>query len=166
MDERNPKSDPSIDTHTKNVISDTDTNNVISTQTFYPLFIKPAIRAVVRPIETRSRASCGSPSFAVTSVSPTLNWEPRFFSPSNFSTARRGRKSEPFGASIGLSSGHTVDKLQSIFVPATRVGGLTDNSGGLTSRHGIAKVAADRVSEEKAYSEYIKSSEFETMKVF
>ena len=31
--------------------------------------------------------------------------------------------------------------------------------------HGIAKVAADRVSEPKAYSEYIKKYEFETMKV-
>ena len=41
-----------------------------------------------------------------------------------------------------------------------------DNTDGLTSRHGISKVAADRVSEAKAYSDYIKNSEFETMKVF
>ena len=41
-----------------------------------------------------------------------------------------------------------------------------DNYDGLTSSHGISKVAADRVSEAKAYSDYIKSSEFETMKVF
>ena len=41
-----------------------------------------------------------------------------------------------------------------------------DNSNGLTSRHHIAKVTADRVSEAKAYSDYIKNSEFETMKVF
>ena len=34
------------------------------------------------------------------------------------------------------------------------------------SSHGISKVAADRVSEAKAYSDYIKNSEFETMKVF
>ena len=61
---------------------------------------------------------------------------------------------------------HTADKLKSIFVPAIRAGGLTDNSDGLTSSHGIAKVAADRVSEAKAYSDYIKNSEFETMNVF
>ena len=41
-----------------------------------------------------------------------------------------------------------------------------DNSDGLTSSHGIAKVTANRASEEKAYSDYIKNSEFETMKVF
>ena len=43
---------------------------------------------------------------------------------------------------------------------------MTDNSDGLTSSHGIAKVAADRTSEAKAYSDYIKSSEFEAMNVF
>ena len=43
---------------------------------------------------------------------------------------------------------------------------MTDNSNGLTSSHGISKVAADRVSEAKAYSDYIKNYEFETMKVF
>ena len=67
---------------------------------------------------------------------------------------------------FGLSPAHTADKLKSIFIPATRSGELTDNSDGLTSRHGIAKVTADRVSEAKAYSDYIKSSEIETMKVF
>ena len=41
-----------------------------------------------------------------------------------------------------------------------------DKSGGLASRHGIAKVTADRVSEAKAYSDYIKNSGFEIMKVF
>ena len=54
----------------------------------------------------------------------------------------------------------------SVIGPATRVRGLTDNSDRLTSSHGISKVAAGRVSEEKAYSDYIKNSEFETMKVF
>ena len=34
------------------------------------------------------------------------------------------------------------------------------------SSHGIAKFTADRVSEAKVYSDYIKNSEFETMKVF
>ena len=43
---------------------------------------------------------------------------------------------------------------------------MTDNSDGLMSRHGIAKVTADIVSEAKAYSDYIKNSEFETMKFF
>ena len=43
---------------------------------------------------------------------------------------------------------------------------MTDNNDGLTSSHGISKVGADRVSETKAYSDYIKNSEFETMKVF
>ena len=41
-----------------------------------------------------------------------------------------------------------------------------DKYDGLTSRHRIAEVTADRVSEEKAYSDYIKSSEFGTMNVF
>ena len=50
--------------------------------------------------------------------------------------------------------------------PATKAGGLTDNSDTLTSRHRIAKVTADRVSEVKAYSDYIKNSEFEYVKVF
>ena len=67
---------------------------------------------------------------------------------------------------LGLSPAHTADKLKSIFVPATRAGGLMENSNGLTSSHGIAKVTVDRVSEAKAYSDYIKNSEFETMNVF
>ena len=41
-----------------------------------------------------------------------------------------------------------------------------DSSNELSSSHGIVKVTADIVSEAKAYSEYIKNSEFETMKVF
>ena len=41
-----------------------------------------------------------------------------------------------------------------------------DNSDGLASRRGIAKVRAYRVSEAKAYTDYIKSSEFVIMKVF
>ena len=66
----------------------------------------------------------------------------------------------------GISPTHTADKLKSIFALATRAGGLTDNSDRLTSRHRIAEVTADRVSEAKAYSDYIKNSEFETMNVF
>ena len=41
-----------------------------------------------------------------------------------------------------------------------------DNSDGVTSSHGIAIFTVDRVSEVKAYSGYIKNSEFETMNVF
>ena len=67
---------------------------------------------------------------------------------------------------LGLSPPPTADKLKSIFVPTTRAEGLTDNSDGLTSSHGIVKVTTDRVSEAKAYSDYIKNSEFETMNVF
>ena len=67
---------------------------------------------------------------------------------------------------LGLLPAHTADKLKSIFDPSTRAGGLTDNSNGLTSSHGIAKVTADSASEAKAYSDYIKNSEFETMNVF
>ena len=57
---------------------------------------------------------------------------------------------------LGLSTAHTANKLKSVIGPATRVQGLTDNTDRLTSSHGISKVAADRVSEAKLYSEYIK----------
>ena len=76
VDGSDPKSDPNVATHTinrilasytTNRISATDTTNGISKRKLYPLFIIPAIQAV----ETRSRASCGSPSFVVTSISPT-----------------------------------------------------------------------------------------------
>ena len=61
---------------------------------------------------------------------------------------------------LRLLTAHTADKLKFVIGPATRVRGLTDNSNGLTSRHHIAKVTADRVSEAKAYIVYIKNSEF------
>ena len=67
---------------------------------------------------------------------------------------------------LRLSTAHTTDKLKSIIDPVTIVGGLTDNSDRLPSSHSISKVAAGRVSETKEYSDYIKKSEFETMKVF
>ena len=67
---------------------------------------------------------------------------------------------------LGLSPSHTTDKLKCIFAPATRAVGLTDISDGITSSHGIAEVTADGVSEAKAYSDYIKKSEFKTMIVF
>ena len=67
---------------------------------------------------------------------------------------------------LGLSTAHTADKLKSVIGPATKVRGLTDDTDRLTSSHGISEVGADRVSEAKAYSDYIKNSEFEIMKVF
>ena len=72
----------------------------------------------------------------------------------------------PKFVNLGLSPAHTADKLKSIFAPAARAVGLTDNSDGITSRHCIAEVTADRASKERAYKDYIKNSEFETMKVF
>ena len=162
VDGSDPKSNLSVATHTTNVISATDTTNGISTRKLYPLFIKLAIQAV----ETRFRASCRSPSFAVTPVSPTQIGNQDIFSPSNSSTARRGRNTEPFDASMGISTAHTADNLKSVIGPATRAGGLTVNSNRLTSSHGISEVAADRVCEAKAYSDFIKNSEIETMKVF
>ena len=59
-----------------------------------------------------------------------------------------------------------MDKLKSVIGPSTRAGELTDNTDGLSSSHGIAKVTADRSSQAKRYSEYIKNSEFGTMNVF
>ena len=41
---------------------------------------------------------------------------------------------------LGLSPAHTADKLKSVFVPATRAVGLTDNSDRLTSRYSIVEV--------------------------
>ena len=205
VDGSNPKSDPNVATHTINGILSTDTTNGILTRKLYPLFIKPAIKA----IEPRSRASFGSPKFVDLSVSSTRIRNQDIFGPSDFSTARRGRNAEPFDASInrfsainghstsyfssvsgaetvsaevadvnpcervnflsnsvfgenpkfvdlGLSAAHTANKLKSSVGPATRVPGLIDNTDRLTSSHGISKVAADRVSEAKAYSDYIK----------
>ena len=67
---------------------------------------------------------------------------------------------------LGLLPAHTGHKLKSIFAPATISGGLMDNSDRLTYSHGIAEVTADRVSEAKVYSDYTKSSEFETTNIF
>ena len=155
MDGSDPKSDPSVATHTTNGILDTDTTNGIPTQKLYPLFIKPA----TQDIEMRSRARCVIPSFAVTSVSLMRIGNQDIFSPSNSSTAIRGRNAEPFDDSMEIWTAHTGDKLKSVIGPATRAGGLTDNSNGLTSSHGISKVTATRVSEAKAYRDYIISSE-------
>ena len=67
---------------------------------------------------------------------------------------------------LGLSPANKADKLKSIISPTTRVKGLTDSSKWIASRHGCKEVTARKVSEEKAYSNYIKNSEFETTKVF
>ena len=83
----------------------------------------------------------------------------------NFASNAVFRKN-PKLVDLGLSPAHTADKLKSVIGPATRAGGLADKSDGLSSSHGIAEVTADRVSEAKVHSDYIKSSEFETMKVF
>ena len=50
--------------------------------------------------KTRYRASCGSPSFVVTFVYQTWIGNKDIFSPSNSSTARRGRNANPSDASI------------------------------------------------------------------
>ena len=46
VDGSDPKSDPSVATHTNNRILATDTTNGILTRKLYPLFIKPANQAV------------------------------------------------------------------------------------------------------------------------
>ena len=96
VDGSDPKSDPNVATHTINGILSADTTNGISTRKLYPLFIKPAIKA----IETRSRASFGSPKLVDSSVSSTRIRNQDIFSPSDSRTARRGRNAEPFDASI------------------------------------------------------------------
>ena len=67
---------------------------------------------------------------------------------------------------LGLLPAHTTDKLKSVIGPATISGGLTDHSDWLVSRNRIAEVTEGRVSEVRAYRDYIKNSEFETRNVF
>ena len=67
---------------------------------------------------------------------------------------------------LRLSPSHTTNKLRSVFSPATRYGGFTDNSDWIASRHQIAEVTEGIVSEVKAYRDTIKNSEFETRNVF
>ena len=54
-----------------------------------------------------------------------------------------------------LRPANTADKLNSVIVPTTRVGRLTDLSKCLVSRQDIEEVAVERVSEAKVYSNYI-----------
>ena len=117
MDRSDPKSDPSVATHTTNRFSDTDTTNRISTQHLCPMLIKPAIHAVVRTIGTMSRSSFGRPKFVATSVSPTQIGNIDIFSPSDSSTARRGRNADPFDASINQFSavnGHSTSYFNGV----------------------------------------------------
>ena len=95
-----PKSDPSVATHTTNGISATDTSNRISTRKLYPLFTKPVIQDAIRPIESRSRASFRSPTLVFMSLSPTQIGNQDIFSPSKFSSVRRDRNAEPSDDSI------------------------------------------------------------------
>ena len=83
----------------------------------------------------------------------------------NFASNPVPGKSPKF-VDLRLSTAYIADKLKFVIGLTTRAGELTDNSGGLSSSHGIAEVTAERVSEEKAYSDYIKNYKFETMKVF
>ena len=72
----------------------------------------------------------------------------------------------PMFVDLWLSTVSTADKLNSVFAPVTRAEGLTDHSEWIVSMHRIAEFTAYRASEEKAYSDYIKNSEFETINVF
>ena len=108
-----PKSKPIIATHTTNIIAATYTTNGIPTRKLYPLFIKPAIQAV----KMRSRASCGSPNFVATSVSPTRIGNQDIIIPSNSITARRGSNNEPFNVSINQFSavnGHSTSHFSGV----------------------------------------------------
>ena len=67
---------------------------------------------------------------------------------------------------LGLSIANTTDKLKSVIGHANRSGVLTDNSDWLTSSCYIAEVMEGIVSEVKAYSNFIKNSEFETRTFF
>ena len=77
------------------------------------MFIIPAIQAV----KTRCGASCGSPSFVVTSLSPTRIGNQDIFSPSTSITARRGRNVELFDASINrflAVNGHSTSYFSGV----------------------------------------------------
>ena len=56
-----------------------------------------------------------------------------------------------------------MDKRKSVIGPTTIGEGLTDGSNWLATRHGCEEVTVGRVSKAKAFSDYIKNNEFETM---
>ena len=64
---------------------------------------------------------------------------------------------------FGMSPVNTPDKLKSVIVPTTTFGRLVDGSYWLPPRHDIEEVTTERVSEKKAYSDYILKNEFETL---
>ena len=64
------------------------------------------------------------------------------------------------------SPANTTNKLKSVIGSTTRVEIFTTGSNWLASRHGIEKVAVERVTKAKAFSNYILENEYETMKVF
>ena len=57
---------------------------------------------------------------------------------------------------------NTTDKLRSVIVPTTRVGGPTNGYNWFQSRHGIEEATADRVSKTKANNNYNFKCDFET----
>ena len=67
---------------------------------------------------------------------------------------------------FGLSPANTPGKIKYVIVPTTRVGRLTNGSVWIRHRHDIEEFTAERVSEEKVYSDYILKTYFGTMKDF
>ena len=110
VDGSDPKIDPIVATHTTNRISDTDTTIGISKQELYPLFIKPTIQAVVRPIEMWSRASFRSPNLVATSISPAQFRDQDIINPRHTGGIIKGdRNTEPFDAIINGNSTKNSD---------------------------------------------------------
>ena len=66
---------------------------------------------------------------------------------------------------LGMSPANTTDKIKSVIGPTNRVEDMTDSSEWITCGHGCKEVTVGRVSETKAFSDYIKNNEFETMTV-
>ena len=56
---------------------------------------------------------------------------------------------------LSLSPTNTPDKIESVIVPTARVRMLTNGFDWLASRYDIEEVTVERVSEAKAYSNYI-----------
>ena len=88
VDGSDPKSDPSVATHTTNGILATDTTNGISTRKLYPLSIKPATQAV----EKRSSIDLRKPKFRSHSRLPNANQEPRYFQSKQLQYRKKGQE--------------------------------------------------------------------------
>ena len=67
---------------------------------------------------------------------------------------------------LGLSPANTTDKLKSVIGPTTIIEGLKGGSDWIDFRHDCEEVTVGRVSKAKAFRDYIKNNEFETMKCF